>query len=197
MCQADRVSLRRQLASALPALPTWKDLGGRPSTVRRALNVWPPFLFSGIVVEEIGQDFRAAQVSLRPRPFTRNYVGTLFGGSLFAMTDPFWMVMIARNLGDDYVVWDKAGEIDFVSPGRARVTARFELTDETIEELRAAAADHSKVLRWFETEVMTAEGVLVARVRKQIYVRRRRDLPPVPTTSAPQEATDERVQQRR
>lgn len=191
MCHAERVNLKQRVARALPALttwppampsmptmptmPTWKDLGGRPTTIRRALNLWPPFLFSGVVVEHIGADFRAARVSLRPRMLTRNYAGTLFGGSLFSMTDPFWMVMIARNLGDDYVVWDKAGEIDFVKPGRTRVFATFELTDATLAELREAAADGSKVLRWFETDVLTHDGTVIARVRKQIYVRRRRD----------------------
>lgn len=176
MCQAEAVNPIQRIAAALPSLPAWKDLGGNPNTVRRALNIWPPFLFSGIVVEELGEGFRTARVSLRPRALTRNYAGTLFGGSLFSMTDPFWMVMIARNLGEEYVVWDKAGEIDFLSPGRSRVTATFELTDEILDELRAAAADNSKVLRWFETEITAADGTIIARTRKQIYVRRRRDL---------------------
>lgn len=106
---------------------------------------------------------------------TRNYVGTLFGGSLFAMTDPFWMVMVLRNLGADYVVWDKAAEIEFVSPGRETVYARFEVTDELLDHLRAEAADGAKVLHWLETDVTTADGTVVARVRKQLYVRRRRE----------------------
>src|SRR5690606_4801402 len=141
----------------------------------RFLNVWPPFLFSGIVVEEISDDFRRARVSLRKRFLTRNYVGTLFGGSLFAMTDPFWMVMVLRNLGDDYVVWDKAGEIEFVSPGRATVYVASDVTDALLVHLRAEDADGSKVLHWLETDIRTADGPLVARVRKQLYVRRRRE----------------------
>lgn len=157
-----------------PTLPSWKSFGGNATVVRRFLNVWPPFLFSGIVVDELSADFRRARVSLHLRPLSRNYVGTLFGGSLFAMTDPFWMVMVLRNLGDDYVVWDKAGEIEFVSPGRATVGASFEVTDALLDELRTAAADGAKVLRWFETDVTTADGTVVARVRKQLYVRRKR-----------------------
>lgn len=155
--------------------PTWQSLGGNAALVRRFLNVWPPFAFSGIVVEEISEDFRRARVSLRRRMLTRNYVGTLFGGSLFAMTDPFWMVMVLRNLGADYVVWDKAAEIEFVSPGRETVYARFEVTDELLDHLRAEAADGAKVLHWLETDVTTADGTVVARVRKQLYVRRRRE----------------------
>lgn len=138
------------------------------------MNAWPPFLFSGIRIEEIGEDFRRARVRLRRTPLTSNYVGTLFGGSLFAMTDPFWMILVLRNLGPGYVVWDKAAQVEFVSPGRSSVTATFDLTDEALDELRTAAADGAKVLRWFETDVVTDDGTVVARVRKQLYVRRRR-----------------------
>ncbi|MFW6599227.1 DUF4442 domain-containing protein [Propionibacteriaceae bacterium Y2011] len=158
----------------LPKLPSWKSMGGNATVVRRFLNVWPPFLFSGIVVEQLSDDFRRARVALHLRPLSRNYVGTLFGGSLFSMTDPFWMVMVLRNLGDDYVVWDRAGEIEFVAPGRETVRASFEVTDDLLDELRTAAADNSKVLRWLETDVVTDDGTVVARVRKQLYVRRKK-----------------------
>lgn len=159
------------------SLPTWQSLGGNHRAMRHFLNVWPPFLASGIRVEEISGDFRYARVALHKRPLTRNYVGTLFGGSLFAMTDPFWMVLVLRNLGPGYVVWDKAGEIEFVAPGTSSVRAEFQVTDEHLVELREAAADGSKVLRWFETDVVAQDGTVVARVRKQLYVRRKREKP--------------------
>jgi hypothetical protein len=73
-------------------------------TLRRALNLWPPFLFAGIRVADIGDDFRHARVELRMRPWNRNYVGTHFGGSLFAMTDPFWMLLVMNAIGDDHIV---------------------------------------------------------------------------------------------
>jgi acyl-coenzyme A thioesterase PaaI-like protein len=138
------------------------------------MNVWPPFLFSGIRVERMSADLRQVRVRLRRLPATTNYVGTLFGGSIFAMTDPFWMLMIMRNLGPGYVVWDQAAEIDFVAPGRASVTATFELTQGVLDEILEAAAGGDKVLRWFEVDVVTSDGTVVARVRKQVYVRRRR-----------------------
>jgi hypothetical protein len=81
------------------------------------------------------------------------------------------MLLAMHRLGSDYFVWDKAGAIDFVSPGREDVYASFHLTDTMVDELRAAAAGGDKVLRWFETEVATASGEIVARVRKQLYVR--------------------------
>lgn len=98
--------------------------------------------------------------------------------SLFAMTDPFWMVMVLRNLGErDYVVWDKAAEIEFVAPGRSAVTAELVVTDDMLQELRVETDKKGKTLRWFETEVLAADGTLVARVRKQLYIRRKAAAP--------------------
>jgi len=141
--------------------------------LRRLFNVWPPFLFSGIHVADIADDWRHARVELRMRPWNRNYVGTHFGGSLFAMTDPFWMVMAMHALGPAYIVWDKAGEIEFIKPGRGTVSARFDLDDGALDAIRTATAEGEKHLRWFETTVTDAAGDPVARVRKQLYVRRK------------------------
>ncbi|NUO73660.1 MAG: DUF4442 domain-containing protein [Frateuria sp.] len=154
----------------------------RATTFRRLLNLWPPFLFNSIRVLELGDEWNTARVALRLRPWNRNYVRTQFGGNLFAMTDPFWMLLAMHRLGSDYYVWDKAGAIDFVAPGREDVYATFRFTDAMVEELRTAAAGGDKVLRWFETEVATASGEVVARVRKQLYVRLK------PKARAPQSA---------
>lgn len=145
------------------------------SRLKLLLNVWPPFRFAGIGLLRLDDDFRHARVKLGLHWYNRNYVGTHFGGSLFAMTDPFWMIMVMRNLGRDYLVWDKAGEIEFVAPGREDVFAEFVLADEVLEELRAATANGEKCLRWFDVDVTTAGGSVVAKVRKQLYVRRKKD----------------------
>jgi len=146
----------------------------KASTSRRLMNLWPPFLFSGIRVTEISPDFRYVRVELRQHWYNRNYVGTHFGGSLFAMADPFRMIPLLRVLGHDYIVWDQAAEIEFLKPGRGTVSAEFRLDDATVAEIRAATAGDEKHLRWFETELRSAEGEIVARVRKQVYIRRKR-----------------------
>ncbi len=143
----------------------------RTSTFRHLMNVWPPFLCNSIHVQSVSADWSEVQVVLRLRPWNRNYVRSQFGGNLFAMTDPFWMLLVMHQLGNDYYVWDKAGAIDFVAPGYENVYAHFRLEPAVIEELRAAAAGGGKVLRWFETKVTTASGKVIAVVRKQIYVR--------------------------
>jgi acyl-coenzyme A thioesterase PaaI-like protein len=141
--------------------------------MRRMLNLWPPFLFSGISVREISKDYRHTKVRLKKKALTTNYVGTLFGGSLFAMTDPFYMVMIMKNLGTDYIVWDKRSEIEYVSPGKSTVYAEFNLGDEELDEIRSEVAAAGKYLKWLDVEIKTADGVVVAIVKKQIYIRKK------------------------
>ena len=145
----------------------------KASTVRHGMNLWPPFLFSGIHITHISNDWRHVRVELRKRPWNGNYVDTHFGGSLFAMTDPFRMLPVLRCMGPDYIVWDKAAEIEFVKPGRGTVHACFDLDDDVLDALRSATADGEKALHWFDTDVIDAQGDVVARTRKQLYVRRK------------------------
>lgn len=142
-----------------------------PRLLRHLFNLWPPFLFSVIRVRALSDDWRHARVELKHAWYNRNYVRTQFGGSLFSMTDPFWMILVMESLGRDYVVWDKAGSIEFVTPGREDVYADFALDDAVLDELRTAAASGEKVLRWFDVDVKTARGEIVAKVRKQLYIR--------------------------
>jgi hypothetical protein len=122
---------------------------------------------------EISKDFRHAKVRLKKRAITSNYVGTLFGGSLFAMTDPFYMVMILNNLGKGYIVWDKRSEIEYVSPGMTTVFAEFHIRDEDIAEITREVSVTGKYLKWFDVEIKTADGTVIAIVKKQIYVRKK------------------------
>jgi len=149
----------------------------KPSTLRHIFNLWPPFAFSGVHVSRISSDWRQSRVELRMRPWNRNYVGTHFGGSLFSMTDPFWMILVMRCLGSGYIVWDKAAEIEFVKPGRGTVHTVFDVEEAALQEIRSATAGGRKYLRWFEVDVRDAQGEVVAKVRKQLYVRRKRERP--------------------
>lgn len=137
------------------------------------MNVWPPFVGAGIRVRHIAADFRSATVEMRLRATNRNYVGSHFGGSLYAMTDPFFMIMVVRNLGSEYRVWDKAGSIDYVAPGRGRVWARLELDDEDLVQIRRMTATGDKHLHLFKVDIKDDDGMVIARVEKIVYVRRR------------------------
>lgn len=147
----------------------------KASRLRFGMNLWPPFLFAGIRVEEISSDYRYARVRMRLRPWNRNFFGTHFGGSLFAMTDPFWVLLLFHQLKGEHVVWDRAGEIDFVAPGRGTVHAEFRLTDEHVEQVLERTRGAEKALIWFDTDVVGQDGTVIARVKKQVYARRKRD----------------------
>ena len=142
--------------------------------LRRGMNMWPPFWGAGIKVKEISPDYRRVVVRLKLGLTNRNAVGVHFGGSLFSMTDPFFMIMFHENLGKSYVVWDQAAKIEFIKPGTGTVKAVFEITQEQIDEIVAAADSGDKVLRDFVVEVKDVNGDLVCRVTKTIYVRKKR-----------------------
>jgi acyl-coenzyme A thioesterase PaaI-like protein len=140
---------------------------------RHLLNVYPPFLGAGIRVRHIAPDWRRVQVEMALRWYNRNALGTQFGGSLFAMSDPFFMLMAMHNLGRGYVVWDKGAEIEFVAPGRSRVTVEFTLSESDLAEMREQTRDGQKFVRWLPAEIRGTGGELVAKVRRQLYVRRK------------------------
>src|SRR5258708_36110606 len=143
--------------------------------MKTLFNLWPPFRGMGVRGREIAPDFRSVTVELRMRLLNRNYVGTHFGGSLFAMTVPFFMVMMMKNLGLEYLVWDKVGTIRFLKPARGRVTARFALREEAIAAARAATQSGDKYEPKFRVDIVDAEGVTVADVEKTLYIRRKKN----------------------
>lgn len=144
-----------------------------PARFRRVMNLWPPYLFSGIQITHIAEDFRAIDVCLQQHWYNRNIYGTHFGGSLFAMTDPFYVIMLTRVLGRDFIIWDKTSTIEFVKPGRGRVTASFAIDDVALREIRSGLETSRKVLKDFSTRVVDVTGDVVASVTKTIYIRRK------------------------
>ncbi|WP_106814389.1 PaaI family thioesterase [Microbacterium timonense] len=145
-----------------------------PRRLAVGMSLWIPNLFSGIRVRRFADDWTSATVELHVNVFTRNYVKTAFGGSMSAMTDPYYFMLVMHQLGRDYVVWDTRGEIEFLKPGRGVLTAQFTVPREKAAELRERARGGAKVLEWFETEITDRSGDVVARVRREVYVREKR-----------------------
>jgi acyl-coenzyme A thioesterase PaaI-like protein len=145
-----------------------------PRRLALAMSLWIPNLFSGIRVRRYADDWTEATVELHVNVFTRNYVKTAFGGSMSAMTDPYFFMLVMHQLGRDYVVWDTRGEIEFLKPGRGVLTAQFAVPREKAAELRERARGGAKVLEWFETEITDRSGDVVARVRREVYVREKK-----------------------
>ncbi len=113
------------------------------------MNLWPPFLGAGIRVRNIAPDFRSVTVEMALRWFNRNYVGSHFGGSMYAMTDPFLMLMLMHALGSEYQVWEKSASIDYVAPGRGRVWLRCELLEHDLAQIRHMTESGDKHLHVF------------------------------------------------
>lgn len=134
-------------------------------------SLYPPYLAAGISVDFISEDFRRVEVSMPLRTYNQNYVGTQFGGSLYSMCDPFYMLILMRNLGDAYVVWDKAAEIRFRKPGTGTVYAHFQLTESEIAEVRRRADEQGVVEPQYDVEVVDGAGDVVAEVHKTLHVR--------------------------
>lgn len=139
----------------------------------RLMNWYSPFVGARIRIAEMSEDFRYVLVEMPLTWYNANYVGVHFGGSMYMMTDPFFMLMYLKNLGDRYVVWDQAAKIEFIKPGRKKLQAEFRITAKDIKRVKVAAASGRKYL--FDQEVMIRDesGDVVARVTKTLYVRRK------------------------
>ena len=154
-----------------------KLLGGYSSSraLSRGVNLWPPFLGAGIRVKHVAPDMRAIDVEMKLRWWNANYVGTHFGGSLFAMTDAFYMLMLMANLGRDYIVWDKAASIRYRKPGRGTVRAEFRLTEANIGDIREKLKTLPKYEPRFVVEVKDEQANVIAEVEKLLHVRKKEE----------------------
>lgn len=146
-------------------MPSW--------LVRWVINFWPPLLFAGIRVLQISEDFRYIKVTMPLRFYNKNVLGIQYGGSLFSMTDPWLMSMLWQNLGGDYRVVDKAAAIDFIKPGKSRVSAEFVITEADLLDIKQQTAEGEKYLKTFTVHVKDSEDQLVAEVLRTIYIRRK------------------------
>lgn len=134
----------------------------------RHIGWWPPFIGTGVRVTRIDPDMRAIDVEMRLRPWNRNIMGVHFGGSLFSMTDPFYMAMLMQNLRG-YIVWDKAGSIRFRRPGTGTVRAEFRLTEDQVAELRARVDAEGRYDAHLRVDIVAEDGTVVAEVERVVY----------------------------
>ena len=153
---------------------------------RWGFNLFPAYRGTGGRITYIAHDWSEVRVRLPLSWRTRNYVGTIFGGSMYGAVDPVYMIMLMKRLGPDYVVWDKAASIRFRKPGRGPLTARFLLSDAQVEAIRAELETARSLDRTWTVDLVDREGDVVASVDKVVYVRRTRLAPPsAPETDEP------------
>lgn len=142
-----------------------------PSVAKLVINRYAPFRGAGISVEKIELDKGYIQVKLPLTRQNRNAVGVHFGGSLYAMVDPFYMLILMHRLGDKYIVWDKAATINFLSPGRGTVYADIRIDEAEVNHIRYLAANNQPILRVYKLDIKDDTGQRIAEVEKTIYIR--------------------------
>lgn len=142
--------------------------------MRWGFNLWPCYRGTGARVTFIAGDWCEVQVRIPLSWRTRNYVGTIFGGSLYAAVDPFFMIMLMKNLGPDYVVWDKAASIRFRKPGRGALRASFRMQEAELADIRRLLLEQPKVDRTYTIQLVDPAGVVHAEVEKVIHISLRK-----------------------
>jgi len=145
----------------------------RSRLARWGFNCFPAYRGTGARLTYIASDWSEVRVRLALNWRTRNYVGTMFGGSMYGAIDPIYMIMFIKMLGPSYVVWDKAASIRFRRPGRETLYATFRVTAADLEAVRAGVGAHDKVEPELTVDLVNAEGVVHASFQKILSVRRR------------------------
>ncbi len=144
-----------------------------PKKMKWFLRFYPPYIGAGIKVNLISADWMTLKVSMSLKWYNKNAVGTQFGGSLYSMTDPHYVLMLMNLLGREFIVWDKSGSIDFIKPGKGKVSATFTITNEMINEIKLKTAGGEKYLPEFEVDIIDDNDDIIAKVYKTLYIRRK------------------------
>lgn len=140
---------------------------------KKLINFYPPFLGAGIRIKDYSKEGNSYLVEMKLRWYNRNVAGTHFGGSLYAMCDPFYVFAAYSHFGDDYIIWDKSASIQFVRPGVGRVTALFEIPLSRLAEMKNEVDNEKMRTFHFETEVLDAKNRVVSKVKKEIYIKKK------------------------
>jgi len=139
----------------------------------KLINIWPPYLGAGIRVTDYRKDFSYIKVQMKLRFWNKNYVGTHFGGSLYSMTDPFYMLMLMHQLGPDYIVWDKAATIRYKKPAKSKVYAEFNLTPEIINHFCEEVEEKGIIEPVFDIDIFDENNTVVASVEKKLHIQKK------------------------
>jgi acyl-coenzyme A thioesterase PaaI-like protein len=145
----------------------------RQRLMMRLINFYPPYLGAGIRVSFPKDDPFTIVVRMKLTFYNRNLFGTHFGGSLYSMSDPIFLFIVTKNLGPGYQVWDKSARIEFLKPGRGRVTGRFHVPTEEVTRVKARADAGETVEPVYVVDIVADDGTLVARVTKTLWVRKK------------------------
>ncbi|MBS1963820.1 MAG: DUF4442 domain-containing protein [Bdellovibrionales bacterium] len=137
---------------------------------RHLINLWPCIRGTGVRATHISDDYREIDLELPLNWRTRNRVGTIFGGSIYASTDPFYMIMLMEILGKDFVVWDKGATLKFKRPGTRTLFMKLRLAKEFTDGVRTRALAEGELTFELPVSYRDEDGVECAEVTKVLYV---------------------------
>ena len=137
---------------------------------RWALNFWPCIWGTGGRIIYLSEDFKRLTVKLPLSWRTRNVVGTIYGGSMYASTDPFFMLMLMRILGKQFVVWDKGCTIRFKRPAKETIFAEFQVTPQMLSDVQEKVAANGEASFTWTIAYKDKAGIVYAEFDKVIYV---------------------------
>lgn len=159
-------------------LPLPKKRPKSASALLRRLNLWTPLLFSGIRITHLSDDYTHIRATLKNWRNTKNSHNTQFGGSLFALTDPIYALLLNCLFGETHYVWDKSAYIEFVKPGHGAVHLDCKLSETELAEIRRRTEQGDKYLPEFTIRVFDDRNETVAIVQRTVYIRLKKEFRP-------------------
>ena len=155
----------------------WRSMQPRESLqswlYRLGFNFFPAFRATGARVIYISEDRRKLRIKLPLTWRTRNIHGTLFGGAMYAATDPLYAILVKVALGPGHVVWDKSGAIRYKKPGRSTLYAECSLSDSQVASIKKRLHSEPSIDLNYDIELLDEHGVVHAVVQKTIYAARK------------------------
>ena len=137
---------------------------------RIAFNFFPAVWASGGKYTYVSEDMRELHLKLPLNLRSRNYIGTIFGGSMFSATDPMFFMMLIKNL-PGYIIWDKASSIRYKKPGRDVLYTKTKITQEDIDSIVEELKSKDKLDRVFTLDLIDTAGDGCATIKKNIHIR--------------------------
>ncbi|ACU04362.1 MULTISPECIES: DUF4442 domain-containing protein [Pedobacter] len=143
-------------------------------TLKWALCLYPPLLFQRIWVRRFHKGFRGVDVKIAKSLLNKNYNGSIFGGTIYAATDPFYALLfdqLLQRAGFKVRVWLKSAGIQYLKPGRASLYFTINITDDMLNEAITALNTTGKFVKAYPMEITNADGEICATVMNEVYVR--------------------------
>jgi len=144
---------------------------GKPKLFKYGFNLSPMYRRSTAKIIYVSKDLLEIKIKLPISYKNRNYVNSIFGGSMFAAVDPIPMVQLMNLIGDDFVVWDKSAQIFFKRPARENIYADFTYSLEEVDEIRSKVRLENEIEIIKTTSLTNRDkSIVYCEVKKTIYV---------------------------